>query len=503
MNIKRQKKDFLDVLIYRIVYFCVPMRDDELRQILRARNPWWTLAASGRDPLGWVARDPVLEGARQVGIAYDPPVLADVAPPGLYVIRGPRRVGKSVSCKRLVARQCAGPHTSPWQVIYLSADGLRTQDLRRTFTLGRELTAPAGLGPRLWVIDEITTIDGWVPLVKELRDNTELAFDAVVLTGSSAQDLAEARRSLGAGRTRVADPFRIVLPMTFRQYLEVTGAPLPATDPVGPDQLMADISRRAVVALEPLVETLDLAWQQFLESGGFPRAVGESLHRGGVSDEFVFDLVSWLAADVEEGRADSVVRLLLELRDRMGAPLNVRHLAQSLGTTRFHLEARLRRLIETFGAFWCPQLGRDDLPKPGSQAKLYLIDPLLARLPYLRDGSLEDADMTQLTESQLALELVRAIDRIAHDRFVEQRAVLYARAPGSGETDFAPVSIPAAGSPALTIPIECKWVSHKWKHAAMGIRRRYGHGILATKNVVDLSGDVWAVPAPILALLLA
>ena len=37
----------------------------------------------------------------------------------------------------------------------------------------------------------------------------------------------------------------------------------------------------------------------------------------------------------------------------------------------------------------------------------------------------------------------------------------------------------------------------------MGIRRRYVHGILATKNVVELSGEVWAVPAPILALLLA
>lgn len=34
------------------------------------------------------------------------------------------------------------------------------------------------------------------------------------------------------------------------------------------------------------------------------------------------------------------------------------------------------------------------------------------------------------------------------------------------------------------------------------MRGRHGAGVLATKNIVDLDGKVWAVPAPILALLL-
>jgi hypothetical protein len=64
----------------------------------------------------------------------------------------------------------------------------------------------------VWVDDKVTAVSGWVPVIKELRDNTPLANDAVVLSGSSAADLEEAWRALGAGRTSVATPFRLLLP---------------------------------------------------------------------------------------------------------------------------------------------------------------------------------------------------------------------------------------------------------------------------------------------------
>ncbi len=355
----------------------------------------------------------------------------------------------------------------------------------------------------VWVIDEVTTVDGWVPLIKELRDNTELAYDTVVLTGSSAKDLAEARRSLGAGRTRVADPFRVVLPMTFREFLAITSTAIPSPERVPPDALMSDRARGAILSLEPFVDDLDLSWQRFLECGGFPRAVGEMMHRGAVSAEFVFDLRAWLTADVDpDAPPDSVTRLLRELLSRSGSPLNVRDTAASLSTTRGRLEVRLNRLVETFGAFWCRQLGRDGVAAPNSQSKLYLIDPLVSRLPEHRDASFGDADTTLLTESQLALEYARAVDRLIPDRFVEQRAVHYARTAKGNEVDFAPIPITGGPKACATVPLESKWVSRAWRREALVMRGKYGRGILATKEIVDLAGDVWAVPAPVVALLL-
>jgi hypothetical protein len=43
-------------------------------------------------------------------------------------------VGKSVAAKRLLARLCGQPDVEPTQVIYFSADGFRSQDLRRALS---------------------------------------------------------------------------------------------------------------------------------------------------------------------------------------------------------------------------------------------------------------------------------------------------------------------------------------------------------------------------------
>lgn len=494
------------------------MRDDELRQLLRERNPWWRLAALGRDPLEWTSTDPTLAGAAAVGIDYEPTVLADVAPPGLWVLRGPRRVGKSVAAKRLLARLCeqssrtsgqesgrrdAAHLVSPMQLIYFSADGFRSQDLRRAFVLGRELTTSCEEPTRIWVVDEITAVTGWAPVVKELRDNTQLAGDAVVLTGSSAADLDEARRSLGAGRTGVATPFRLLLPMTFRDYLVTTTVNVPVPDPVSPDELQSELARRAVMQMAPFVDDFDLAWQRFLECGGFPRAVGEYQRLGAISAEFTFDLSSWLASDVDpDGPADSVPRLLDELNTRTSSPLDVRNTAAALGTTRDRLRVRLSRLTSTFGGFWCHQADDHGRPSEGAQSKLYLLDPVLAHLPALRDPNFGRPDMTRLTESHLALELARAINDIHPDRFVEQRAVMYTRSGRGNEIDLAPLPVHRGGTETRTVPLEAKWVTKNWRSEALVMRGRYAAGVLATKNIINLDGEVWAVPAPFVALLL-
>jgi hypothetical protein len=65
------------------------------------------------------------------------------------------------------------------------------------------------------------------------------------------------------------------------------------------------------------------------------------------------------------------------------------------------------------------------------------------------------------------------------------------------------VRVPLAGAHATTVPIESKWVDTGWRGEARVIDGKYGRGIMATKSVLDLEGDVWAVPAPLVALLLA
>jgi hypothetical protein len=53
-----------------------------------------------------------------------------------------------------------------------------------------------------------------------------------------------------------------------------------------------------------------------------------------------------------------------------------------------------------------------------------------------------------------------------------------------------------------TVPIEAKWVPSGWRPEAKVIEGKFKAGILATRKIVDLGYPAWAVPAPLLALLL-
>ena len=128
-------------------------------------------------------------------------MLSDLAPGGLYILRGPRRVGKTVAVKGEIRELIAG-RVPPRRIVHMAVDGLRSRDL------GLLVDAADGLMPdeghRYWFIDEITGIaDGWPERVKWLRDNdSRFRTDTVVLTGSSAADLTGATKALAGRRGR-------------------------------------------------------------------------------------------------------------------------------------------------------------------------------------------------------------------------------------------------------------------------------------------------------------
>lgn len=209
-------------------------------------------------------------------------------------------------------------------------------------------------------------------------------------------------------------------------------------------------------------------------------------------------LVDWLAPDVTpEDPPESVLRLLAALRLRMTAPLNVRATAEALAMTRERFTTRLNRLLTTFAALSCPQVDDRGEPVSGSQAKVYLLDPLLATLP--SNGT----DMAVVSECALALTLARAVEAVHSGRLLEGPAIGYGRTSAKTEVDFAPIPLSADGGTAsVTAPIESKWVSDGWRPGARTIETYYGRGFVATKNVFEVGTPAWAMPAGALAILL-
>ena len=284
------------------------VRDDHIRQLLTESCPWWRAGATRTDPVAWTSSDRILGGRARYDLGYRAQVLADLgtAPVGdtLAVLRGPRRVGKSVALRDLAATLLMRPDIRPHQVIYLACDGMSAQDLTRALRLGRELTrhldAP-GPCPRVWLLDEVTAVKGWTASLKRARDATAFGDDTVVATGSSWRTEEDIEGHLLAGRAGTSGLRRVrqLMPMSFREYLATTRAHLARPGPIHPANLQHPEVAALLEQVRFDVDEYDLAWQAYLTCGGFPRAV-TALERTGAHDmDYLQDLAAWLRRDVD------------------------------------------------------------------------------------------------------------------------------------------------------------------------------------------------------------
>ena len=489
------------------------MRDDELRRILTEGNPWWRAAAAGTDPTAWTQDNRLLRDRVPYDLGYRSTVLADFADrpisDDLVVLTGPRRVGKSIAVLELAEHLCGRPDVEPRQVIYLPCDGFASRDLRRALTLGRDLTRvvdASGSQRRIWLLDEVSDVAGWTTVLKAARDGTAFGDDSIVITGSRWRREEDIEGNLLVGRAGASSQrrVRILLPMTFRSFIEATRPELVRLDPIHPADLQSPAAALALDALAFDVDAYDLAWQAYLTCGGFPRAVGEYERNGEVSDAFFQDLIAWLRSDVDpDSPPQSLPLLLEELSCTMSSPMSVREMAEVLANSRTAMTSLLNRLVATYGGLWVPQ--HDDVGRPiaGSQSKMYLTDPLLAWLPSRVRAGLRPPEMTVLTEAALGVALATAVERCDEGRWTAGDTVGYVRTDSAKEVDFGPLALPSAASTRWSVPIEGKWVDAGWRAEAQVVEKKYGAGVLATKSILDLSNPAWAVPAPLVALLLA
>jgi predicted AAA+ superfamily ATPase len=490
------------------------VRDDDLRTILATANPWWRAAVAGSNPTAWIQANRLLKDRNKYDLGYRSPVLNDLktAPIGddLIFLTGPRRIGKSVALLELAEALCGRSDLDSRQIIHVYCDTLAGRDIQRIITLARDMTKSIDRPTprrRVWLLDEVTSISNWSSILKAARDQSIFGDDLVVVSGSRWSETGEARANLSVGRVGTSNVRRSrhVLPMSFRDFLKVTSPQLALPTVVHPSDLQCVGVRNELESLAFEVEAYDLAWQSYLTCGGFPRAVYEYDRNGGVSLAFSKDLAEWIRTDLDTSASqESVPLLLAELVVRAASPLNITNTAKALGySSADTFRRRLQKLESIFAAVKCPH--RNDMGRvlTGSHHKLYLMDPLLAWIPgHLRSG-LKSPNMTVLSEMAVGVALARTIELLEEGRLMDSDTIGFTRTNTAGqEIDLSPVLLPTTGGASVSVPIESKWVDDGWRREAKVIEAKYQRGILATKSLLDLDNSSWAVPAPLLVLLL-
>ena len=468
------------------------MKQGEIQRALAATNGWW------RNPRGWRRDDPDLREADEAPFRYSAGVLDDLAPGGLYVLRGPRRVGKSVEIKRTIETLIDGG-VEPRRVLHASVDGWRAGDLGGFVHAARQLT-PSG-GRRFWFIDEITGItDGWPERIKWLRDNdAQFRTDTVVLTGSSAADLTGSVKALAGRRGPADDPDRVLLPMGFRSFARLM-AEEPAPTEVGPLRVADLTPNRLSEAAHALVPWLDLlagAWETYLLVGGFPAAVSGYMASREVSPTFVRGLIDVIHGDAFR-RADwsrtRTVAFIHRMARGLCSPVNCAALADDVGVSQPTARRRIDELREAF-VLWPCHREEGLRPKLNAQAKTYFTDPIHARLaPAAPDAGPPDASV--LSEQQLGMALLRSFERECPGSYLELDRVLHHRTRTRKEIDFVG---PGFGG----IAIESKYVDGRWRRDAQTLAASGWRGIIATRTELNLEDPgVMAVPVSLLAWLI-
>ena len=489
------------------------VRDDELRRALSDANPWWAAAAAGRDPTAWQEANRTLRDRRQFDLGYRSGILDDIAsgPPdgSLAILTGPRRAGKTVALLDAALSLCGCRGMDPRQLIHVPCDGMAARDLRRVLTLARVLTRSVDLEqpqPRVWLFDEVSGISGWTSVFKAARDNTLFGDDTVVATGSRWVSQDDIQANLLAGRAGRSERRRLrqLLPMGFRDFLAATRPELALPQRCHPARLMDPSVAEDLQALAYGVDDYDLAWQDYLGCGGFPRAVAEYQRTGAVVRPYQRDLLAWLRADVDpDAPLESVPQLLATLMERMTSPLDQQKTAAVAGYgSREAFGLRLQRLVNSHALLRCRHRLDDGRAVARAQSKAYFTDPLLAWLPSALSPGLPRPTMPCLSEMALGVCLARAIDGLEEGRWVAYDTIGYSRTSSGNEIDFSPVRVPTEEGSGLTIPIESKWVDDGWRREALVLEGRYGRGVMATKSILDLEHPSWAIPAPLVACLL-
>lgn len=415
----------------------------------------------------------------------------------MYLLTGPRRVGKSVEVKRAISALISSG-VDARRIVHASCDGMLDSDLRVLLDVIDRLSGGRE-APRYVFLDEITAIGGdWVSRVKWLRDNSSLRDDCLVLTGSSSEQLMTARKRLAGRRGEEARSVRTLLPISFRGFCRATAVEAPDPAVIHARDLLDDAADRAIDELSVYTDALVAAWEEYLKVGGFPRAVAGWIRDREIPASFVEDIWEVVHGDAlsAQGWSEGQSRVLVERLGRgLGSPLSIERLTREVqNSTRDAITTRLRRLEHTFTIWSCPR-GDSNTVNLRAQQKVYFVDPLLTRMVALR-GPGKEPDPTQLSEQQLGMALLRQYESGNPGRFTAQDALRYQRSATGREIDFVG---PWLGG----VPIESKYSDGPWLRATQTARAAYdGRAVLATRGTTARTDDARALPAATLAYLI-
>ncbi len=365
---------------------------------IASQNPHWA------SPNAFDRADPHLRRLRDAPLKVERAPLATKIRPGkggprgkVFVLLGPRQVGKTTYLKRTIQQWIAGGVPAR-EILYLSADTFRSPgEFRRALDLFLAQHRASAGGVLLF--DEITALPSFAHEIKRLADQGTTSRFPILSTGSSSFALRTESEQLPGrgleGNTRFLRPLGLrrfgaaVAPVLakasrnaeFSRSLRALAKELRRPNSAAPS--VHDIPKASGV-LVPFIAELDYLLTMYLVVGGYPRAAEGVFAAGGAPPRIDPELAETLVRDAvgDVGRPPrnpaTATRLLQALLDREAKRCSYQALGRAVDLSH-HTVIDYLAVME--GSFLLhvlepidPKTGR---PRPRSEKKFHLADPLL------------------------------------------------------------------------------------------------------------------------------
>ena len=227
--------------------------DQQVAEHLKRLNPWWQGAKEVKETMAWRPR------------AYLAPVQRLLLEPGLrraVVLLGPRRVGKTILIRHLIA-DLLSRGVSAQRVAYVEMDHplLHGQSLE-TLIHQIEGVVHGGNGPLYLFFDEIQSHKDWEKHLKPLVDHRPDL--RILVSGSAAAALKRQSTESGAGRFTDF----LLPPLTFSEYLQLR-----------PESPAIHEEKPGLYALNDMGR-LNEQFAEYVNFGGYPELALSEVVRG-------------------------------------------------------------------------------------------------------------------------------------------------------------------------------------------------------------------------------
>jgi predicted AAA+ superfamily ATPase len=434
-------------------------------------NPWWK-----KQELP-ALKEHLLGEYNKATLKRDYSNYFDTGKNGLYILKGPRQVGKSTLMRYTIYDLL---QTNPGRsIFYIPADTVKDfKELRDI--LFYYLRISEKYKKRYIFIDEITYIKEWQRALKELRDNTVYKNDFFLVTGSSAWDLKRSGERMPGRRGEGEKLDRILLPMNFREYIKmIDNQEFPLLRPEEILKLKPDDEIEFHLRAARIRHRFD----QYLKTGGFLMAVECILNDRELKN--IID-VFWdiIIGDIERmGLERSIlIRILRYLGKITGNRFSFTSVSQDMEIDVKTVQRYLYGLGYNFMGILLPFLDKNTFDiKDKKMKKFYFVDSFIYEVLLQKTGV--QIEMPLLVECAILKELLNYAVGI-EDGLCRLIDLGYWYSDKGKEVDFL------AGG----IAIECKFRNRIREVEKSLISKQFNKGILLSKDEIDFSGDVKVMP---------